>query len=301
MAPQTSVRALLLLNPNSRQGTEARLQVGVQRLREAGIEVEQLESISPEASRRAVEDRCREIDLVILGGGDGTISAMAATLVNCQLAFAVLPLGTANDLARSLGVADSLGQAFDAIIANHRRRIDLGCLNGHYFFNAAQIGLGPKVTEELTDEVKKRWGVLGYLKALFAALSRSDRFRADITVDGRHHRVNSMHLAVGNGRFYGGGNVISQDAYIDDGLLSLYSLQPQTLWTLLLLAPLLRTGSQQQHRRIFTAQGGVIDINTRRRMAVHADGEPSSHTPARIQICPGALVAIMGPSADRRH
>lgn len=157
MPPQPSVRALLIVNPNS---------------------------------RKAIKSRSHNLDLVILGGGDGTISSVAETLVSCRLAFAVLPLGTANDLARSLGVAGSVDEAFSAIIANHRQAIDLG------------------------------------------------------TVDGRRYRMKSMHLAVGNGRYYGGGNVIGEDACINDGRLSLYSLSPQKVWKLLLLAPLLRTGGQ---------------------------------------------------------
>lgn len=298
MPPQPSVKALLIVNPNSRQGAEETLQEGMERLREAGIEVEQLHSSSPSESHKALQSRSQEIDLVILAGGDGTISSMAETLLSCRLAFAVVPLGTANDLARSLGVADSVDKAFSAIIANHRQRIDLGCVDGHYFFNAAQIGLGVKVTEELTHEVKKRWGVFSYLKALFAALARSDRFSVNVKVDGRSHWMKSMHLAVGNGRFYGGGNVICEDAYVDDGRLSLYSLKPQKIWELLLLAPLLRTGSQQRNQRIFTARGREIEVSTRRPMAIYADGEPVSHTPARFRVCPAALEAITAPLSD---
>lgn len=298
MPPRPSLKALLIVNPNSRQGVEAQLQEGVERLGEAGIEVEHLVSDSPAESRKAVETRSKEIDLVIIAGGDGTISSMAETLLNCQLTMAVLPLGTANDLARSLGVAGSLDDAFSAIIANHRQRIDLGCLDGHYFFNVAHIGLGVKVTEELTDEVKKQWGVFSYLKALFAALARSGQFRVTVTVDGRIHRMRSMHLAVGNGRYYGGGNIISEDAYIDDGLLSVYSLGPQKFWKLLLLASLLRDGRQRHDQRIFTATAREIEVSTSQRMAIHADGEPVSHTPARFEVHPAALEAIMALPAD---
>lgn len=299
MPPQPSVKALLIVNPNSRQGVEAQLQEGLERLREAGIEVEHLVSGSPAESRAAVEARSQEIDLVIIAGGDGTISSMAETLLNCRLALAVLPLGTANDLARSLGVAGNLDDAFTAIIANHRQRIDLGCLDGHYFFNVANIGLGVKVTEELTDKVKKQWGVLSYLKALFAALARSNQFRLKLTVDGRTHRMRSMHLAVGNGRYYGGGNIISEDAYINDGMLSVYSLGPQKFWKLLLLAPLLRDGRQRHDRRIFTATAHEIEVSTSHRMAIHADGEPVSHTPARFEVHPAALEAIIARPPDQ--
>jgi len=298
MSPQIPVKALLIINPNSRQGAETSLDKGIEHLHQAGIEVEVVTAESPDESRKAIEKHQTEINLVILGGGDGTISSMAETLMDCKLTLAVLPLGTANDLARSLGVADSLEAAFNAIIANHRQRIDLGRLNGHYFFNAAHIGLGVKVTEELTDENKKRWGVFSYLKALFAALARSDQFAVKMMVDGRSHRMRSIHLAVGNGRFYGGGNVIHKDARIDDRQLSVYSLKPQKLWKLLLLAPLLRSGGHQRHRRIFTATGAEIEVRTKRPMAIHADGEPVCYTPARFEVFPEALEAIVAVPTD---
>ncbi|WP_150911764.1 lipid kinase [Marinobacter halotolerans] len=298
MASQHSVKALLITNPQSRHGTVDQLQEGLERLHDAGFDVESVQSSSPSESREIVESRHQYIDLVILAGGDGTISSMAETLLDCKLTLAVLPLGTANDLARSLGVADSLEAAFNAIIANRRQRIDLGRLNGHYFFNAAHIGLGVKVTEELTDKNKKRWGVFSYLKALFAALARTDQFAVKITVDGRSHRMRSIHLAVGNGRFYGGGNVIHKNARIDDRQLSVYSLKPQKLWRLLLLAPLLRSGSHQRHRRIFTARGLEIEVQTKRPMAIHADGEPVCYTPARFEVYPEALEAIVAVPKD---
>jgi len=191
-----------------------------------------------------------------------------------------------------------MDDAFSAIIANHRQRIELGTVDGHYFFNAAQIGLGVKVAEKLTDDVKKRWGVFSYLKALFAALTRSNQFTVSIRVDGRSYRMKSMHLAVGNGRYYGGGNVIGEDACINDGQLSLYSLKPQRVWKLLLLAPLLRTGGQRRARRIFTATGRQVEIVTKHRMAIYADGEPVSRTPARFEIHPATLEAIIAPPRD---
>lgn len=298
MAPQPSSKALFIINPGSRQGLDAELEEGLGRLFKAGIKVEQWVSTSPSASCDAVESRKNDIDLVIIGGGDGTINSMAKTLYDCQLTLAILPLGTANDLARSLGVATSLEDAFSAIINNHRERIDLGCLNNHFFFNAAHIGLGVKVTNELSHETKQHWGVFGYLKALFTALARPDQFTVQLTMNGLSQRMRSMHLAVGNGRYYGGGNIVSEDAYINDGQLSLYSLQPQPFWKLLLLAPVLRGGRQRRDQRVFTATAREIKVRTHRKMAIHADGEPISHTPAYFKTYPAALEAIIAPPTE---
>ncbi|WP_444891731.1 diacylglycerol kinase family protein [Microbulbifer sp. DLAB2-AA] len=133
------------------------------------MEVEVLHSEGPEKTEAAIRQSQKNLDLVVVGGGDGTTSSTARVLKECQLALAILPMGTANDLARSLGIVD-LEQAFDVIIGNHRQLIDLGVVSGHYFFNVANMGLGVKVTEAQDSELKKLWGVLSYLRAFFLCL-----------------------------------------------------------------------------------------------------------------------------------
>ncbi|WP_049722839.1 lipid kinase [Gilvimarinus polysaccharolyticus] len=286
--------ALLIVNPKARQGAEAQLDAGLERLEQAGIHVERLNSHSADTSRQAVFDRKSHLDLVIVGGGDGTISSMAGTLYQCDLPLAVLPLGTANDLARSLGLSTELAEAFETIALGRCQKIDLGVVNEHYFFNVAHLGLGVKVTEELTCEVKKQWGVFSYLKALFAALARVKQFKVNISADGVHYRQRSIQMAIGNGRYYGGGNVVDENSRIDDGKLSLYSLRPQTLWELLTLAPLLRDGKQHYNERVFNIQAKKIEIITGRKvMAIHADGEPVANTPAHFSVLPKALEVVV--------
>lgn len=295
----TPVRALLIVNPKSRQGAEAELDEGVESLRRAGMLVEHLTSHSAEESQEAVRQRRESIDLVIMGGGDGTIRSMAGTLLDCGLALGVLPLGTANDLARSLGVPRQLDEAFAVLASNHRRRIDVGEVNGAYFFNVANMGLGVHVTEELNGEVKKRWGVFSYLRALCRAIARRDRFSVTMTLDGKRVRLRSMQLAVGNGRYYGGGNVVHEQASIDSGLLCLYSIRPQRVRDFLLLAPLLRNGRQHTDQRVYCATGRDIHISTgSRKMEVHADGEPLTQTPARFRVRPGALEVVAPADTD---
>lgn len=284
--------ALLIVNPNSRSGSDADMQEGIALLEAAGIQLINTTSNSAEQTRRLIVEHCRTIDLVILGGGDGTISSAAPALYQHQLPFAILPLGTANDLARSLGMSGDLLEAFQLIVKNHRSRMNLGVVNGHYFFNAANIGLGVRVTHELTPGIKKQWGVFSYLAAVFAALKKNRKFRATIRVDGKTYKVSSIQLAVGNGRYYGGGNVIDEYSTIDDGKLCLYSVPPLTLWELLTLAPLLRNGKQRLTDKIFTASGQRIEINTSRLREIHADGEPVSITPALFEVIPEALEVI---------
>ncbi|MHC5722287.1 MAG: diacylglycerol kinase family protein, partial [Nostoc sp.] len=91
-------------------------------------------------------------ELVIIGGGDGTLNAAVDALVDTQLPLGILPLGTANDLARTLEIPNSLSEACKIIAYRNLHRIDLGWVNGKHFFNVASLGLSVKITERLTKE-----------------------------------------------------------------------------------------------------------------------------------------------------
>lgn len=288
----TTTRALLIINPNSRSGAEADISEGIQLLENAGFQLIKTESKSVGDAEKLINKHHREIDLVIVGGGDGSINSAASALHRHKLPLAIIPLGTANDLARSLNLPKDLLEVSKLIIANKRRKIDLGIFDGHYFFNAANIGLGTQVTRELTPDIKKRWGVFSYLHAAFAAFKNHRKFHATIVVDGVAHKMPSIQLAIGNGRFYGGGNVIDEDASIHDGLLALYSLPPQSLWNLLGSAPWLRAGKHRQMQKVFTATGRRIELRTTPTREIFADGEPVSKTPTVFEIIPAALDVI---------
>lgn len=298
MAPQ--VKALFIMNPNSRSGRQEALQAGIDKLQQAGIELIVVETTSAEHTVQEIKHRGESVDLVIVVGGDGTLHSVAGAMVKCQRPLAILPAGTANDLARSLDIPDDIDAACDVIINGKPRLIDLGSVNGEYFFNAVHLGLGVEITHELTPELKQSLGVFSYLKAFSSAISRRKSFRVRITLDGRPYRIRTIQVGVGNGRFYGGGNVINELARIDDGQLWLYSIKPQSVWELLTLAPLLRGGRHRQADRVFCASARCIEIETSRAYEVHADGEPVTRTPLKLMAHPGVLEVMAPVAADLR-
>jgi diacylglycerol kinase (ATP) len=282
-------RALLIINPRSRQGGDADITAGIEKLHAAGISVEMVNTSDCEQTAQVITARHQDIDFVIIGGGDGTISSTAKALYEHKLPFAILPLGTANDLARSLGIPSNVDKAFDVIVANNRRWIDLGSVNGHLFFNACHIGLGVRITHELTPELKKKWGVLSYFKAAYSAVARSSEFSVKLTVDGKLFRKRALQLSIGNGRYYGGGNLVDQNAAIDDGMLNLSCIYPESFWELMKISPLIRMGKQDMAYRTFCVSGRQIAVKTVSPMEIHADGEPATHTPASFEIIAKAL------------
>jgi YegS/Rv2252/BmrU family lipid kinase len=235
------------------------------------------------------------VDFVVLGGGDGTMNAAAPAPMETGLPLGILPLGTANDLARTLSIPTDLGEAARVILGARVRRIDLGEVNGQPFFNVASIGLSVAVTRELTRGLKRRWGRLGYALATGRALWNMRPFRAEIRHADKVERVRTLQIAVGNGRYYGGGMAVEEGAEIDDGRLNLYSLEFDSLWKLALVYPAFRSGRHGLWREVRTADFEEAEIRTHRPRAVNTDGELTTSTPASFRVLRGAVRVLAPP------
>lgn len=286
-------RGLLLVNPKARRGSEAIGPVA-ERLRAGGVAVtvEPFEAL-PEISRDIVRLRA-SADLVIVCGGDGSVSSAAMAAIESELPLGVIPMGTANDLARTLGIPADFGKAADVIAAGHTRRIDVGTVNGHAFFNVASIGLSTELARSLDPGLKRRFGRFGYALAASRVLSKADRFRARITEKGLRINASTYQIAIGNGRHYGGGNIVEASASIDDGHLDLYSLEMKNVWKLALMLRSFRAGTHGAWSEVRTARCIEFDVETDEEMAVNADGEIVTSTPAHFKVLPKAI-AVFAP------
>jgi diacylglycerol kinase (ATP) len=287
-------RALLVVNRLSRSG-EADLTSAIGCLKAAGVEVLPFGIENPAEIPKLIRaHRCR-IDMVVLGGGDGTMNAASEAILELGIPMAILPLGTANDLARTLSIPTDLEGACAVAANGIRHRIDLGRANDKLFFNVASIGLSVAVARMIDGETKRRWGSAGYALTVMRALKEHRPFRARITCDGRLLRFHSIQIAVGNGRHYGGGLTVAEDAAIDDHQLDLYSIGPASMARLVLLAPALRTGRHGEFQGVHLLRGGRIEIETRRPLPVNTDGEVTTRTPVVFQVLPAA-VEVMVPA-----
>jgi YegS/Rv2252/BmrU family lipid kinase len=276
------------------KGTGARrcrrkLRAAVQELADAGIEAEPQLLPEPDRIPGLVHEQGSEHDLVILGGGDGTLSRALDMLLANGRPLGILPMGNANDLARTLGIPTEPVAACRVIAGGHTRRIDVAQINGNHFFNVASVGLSVQIASRLTHDRKQRWGVLAYLACAWEAAHEQHSFLAKVNCDGEAAEVRTMQIAVGNGRFYGGGMTIVDDAAIDDGRLDLYALPRRRGWRLLVLLPILRWGLHRPVESILSLHGREITIETGRPMPVNVDGEVRTQTPAHFRVVPSAL------------
>lgn len=287
--------ALLIINPHSRNGQVARLQEATQLLKASNIEVTICESESESHLVSLIEDYDRKDGVVVIGGGDGTISSALEVIYRSQHTLAIFPMGTANDLARSLGVPEDLVAAAQLIVNEKRERISLGWINNqHFYINVAHVGLGVDVTRELTSDSKKFFGVFAYLGAFFSALKRNKSFKVRIKAADGDCSAKVTHLAVGNGRYYGGGNIVDQRSTLLDGQLNLFYIKPKRWWQLLLLGPNLRNGALDTNNHIVRKASKKFSIETSKAKSLEADGEFKTKTPAEFEVIPEAIEVIVG-------
>ena len=169
------------------------------------------------------------------------------------------------------------------------RAIDVGVANDVPFFNVASVGFGVDLTRALTRDAKRRWGKLGYAAAALRVLARMRPFSAAIRCGDEVVRSRTIHVAVGNGRHYGGGMTVSDRSRIDDGTLDVFSLEVGGVWGLLRLLPALRRGDHGRWQEVRTAEGQEIEIRTRRRRSVNTDGEITTRTPVVFRVLRGAV------------
>ena len=284
MTPQ----ALVIVNPHSRLGKEHSREVR-RRLAGLGLAVVADDGEGPQDSSELIRRHRGEIDRVVVAGGDGTLNAVVQGLVGTGLPLAIIPLGTANNLARTLEIPLTIPEACEVAVRGSRRRIDLGCVNDRYFFTTASIGLSVQITEELTSDTKRRWGPLAYGVAAIRALTRSRAFHADISWPGGTRHSRTVQIVVGNGRYYGSTLSVAADATIDDARLDLYSLEVRHWLQLLALAPSLRRGVHGRKDSVEALRATQFDITTVVPREINVDGEICGITPARVRVVAGAL------------
>jgi YegS/Rv2252/BmrU family lipid kinase len=249
--------------------------------------------VETSASRAEVADDIRrlapETDAVVVCGGDGSINAAAPGLMATGLPMGVIPMGTANDFARTLGLPADPAAAARVVIAGRTRPIDLGLVNGAPFFNVASVGLSVDVADALNAGLKRRWGRFSYAVAALKVALRARPFRAWITARDQTVMVRTYQVAVGNGRHYGGGVIVAEHATIDDGRLDLYSLELRTIWRLATMIRAFRVGMHGAFDEVRTQNHTAFHVRTRKPRAVNADGDIVAWTPATFEVRPAAV------------
>ncbi|MDF0540921.1 diacylglycerol kinase family protein [Sphingobium sp. H39-3-25] len=281
--------AALIVNTHSRKG-EALFKEAKARLEEAGMTLVAAHAVKDPAHlndtvRQAVRDGA---PMVIVGGGDGSLSGTVDELVGHGCVFAVLPLGTANSFARTLGLPLDLPGAVEVIATGRRRRIDLGMIDGDYFVNAASLGLSPMIGDTVPHRLKRYLGRVGYL---LWAVKCSIGFRAfQLVIDdgSGEQRMWSTEVRVLNGPYHGGVE-LSDDAAVDSGELVVQAVVGKSHMRLAWdwYAKFFKLRDRNAHTQEF--RGRAIRLSTRPQQRISIDGEVLAKTPVTAKVAEKAI------------
>ncbi|HYJ27925.1 MAG TPA: lipid kinase [Nocardioides sp.] len=239
-------------------------------------------------------------DLLVVGGGDGTIGCAAGLVAHTDTTLGVLPLGTANDFARTLEIPTTLAGAVDTLVNGTVVDVDLGRVDGRAYLNVASLGLSVAVAGRLTPGLKRRLGRFAYPVATLAAYRGHRPFAARIELDDGTvlELEDLMQVAVGNGRHYGGGLTVSPAASIDDHVLDVYAVARGRLREHVSIARLLRTGHLVEHERVHHLTARRLRLVTDEPLDVNLDGEVAATTPATFEVDRNALHVVV-PAQSR--
>jgi YegS/Rv2252/BmrU family lipid kinase len=282
-------RAILVVNAMSRRG-EAVFGEARDRLTAAGLELIDAHAVqNPEVMEPVVKAAIAKAPMVIVGGGDGTLSSAVDYFVGTDAVFAVLPLGTANSFARTLGLPLDLEGAIEAIVRGRRKRIDLGIINGDYFANAAALGLSPLIADTVPHGLKRYLGMLGYLIWAVRVAFRFQPFRLHITLeDGSLVKCWATEARIANGRFHGGVELV-ESQQLDSGEMVIQAVTGKSVFGLAWswFATLFKLRSRAQ--TVTEWRGRKMILDTRPPQKVSIDGEIAAKTPLTVEVARGAI------------
>ncbi|RYG66261.1 YegS/Rv2252/BmrU family lipid kinase [bacterium] len=286
---------LLLVNGNSRTG-KAVFGEAIAALRDAGVEVKQavLARDREETERLLKNEIASHARLVIVGGGDGTLSTCAEILAGSEVAMGVLPLGTGNTFARSIGIPVDMVGAIKTISTGKVEAVDVGKCNEQVFLNSVSLGLSAEIAGALTGEVKKKLGLLSWpvIGSKVIATHRSLKLR--VVSKERTFTMKTHQLVVANGRYVAGPIKASENASLQDNELTVFALGGSTKGALFRASWQWLRRKHKEAREVPFFETKELRVESMgRRIKANVDGEINEHTPLTISVWPRALKVIV--------
>ncbi len=277
-------------------------QDGAQALRnvfeDAGYRTELVFCDDPDAMIAQIKTNTTPGDIIAIGGGDGTINAVIEPIRHSGTVLLALPLGTANDFARSLKLPDDPIQAAQAAINGQLAPIDIGRVNGQSFVNAASIGVPADARKRINPDLKRWTGAISYAVANWQSWHEMTPLELDITCAGHEKQhLKLRQLTVTNGQYFGGGLRPRENKRLDDGKLHVFAIRADvdTLSGMDIGVALL-FGSVDESELALTLECDDIHIDCTEQHPILADGEIISKLPATFSLDRGALT-VFAPNA----
>ncbi|MGV3524215.1 MAG: diacylglycerol/lipid kinase family protein [Candidatus Sericytochromatia bacterium] len=291
-------RVFLLANPGSLSKRGSSLEQLHARLENKGLVVASA-ALGPDTDAQALQERIRAHgpETLLVAGGDGSIHHAVQYAVPLELPLGVLPLGTANDFARTLNLPLDLEQALALLNTGRLTPIDLGRLESedgppHYFLNAAHLGLGVETVKRVNPDLKRLIGPLAYAVALAESLRSMQPLALHCSWPGQTERELSVsQVLIGNGRHFGGGALIGPSATLDDGLLDVYLFESRLgLTGMLRVTEAFRRNPGGTYDGLLQVRTAALTLKLEKPAQINLDGElfPVAGT-LEVTVLPGHL------------
>lgn len=259
------------------------------------------------ATELAREAALDGVDLVLAGGGDGTLGEIANGLVGTETIMAPLPMGTGNSFAKELhmprpqlGKRRGLLRASESLLSGRVQTMDVGCFNNEQnWLLWAGTGIDGFMVSEIEPRTKlfKRLGPPGYVMKGLSIARRFPRLRAKIQIDGQTFEDEYMLITLTNCRRYAGGEMLlSPDSVLDDGQFEVFMLRGHGFGHLFRHLVGIMRGKHLTSPDWVQVSGKSVQIETEPPMAIHTDGDPAGSTPFTCHIKPQALRVLVPDS-----
>ena len=289
-------RALVIVNPIAGKGRARTIGACVELARstlaahdyDADVRV----TTGPQdAYRFSSEAAAASVDLVIAWGGDGTVNGAATGVAGTSIPLAIIPGGSGNGLARDLLLPFNPTAAFTIAATGATRVIDAGELHGSLFYNVAGVGFDARIAARLAEPGARR-GLVGYIFATINELRGYEPGRYSMHNVYDHEGKSlvaditdrpALFIALANSRQYGSGAQIAPRALLDDGMMEIVIVEPQSGMSILRQVPAFFRGTLKEGPGLLMRSAAAMEISCAHPIHFHVDGEPRTG-PNRIAL-----------------
>jgi len=299
-----------VINPNSGNGNAGLIWRDIRRhLNSYGIKFDFSKTKEPNHATSITLDAVSEgFRSIICVGGDGTLNEVVngiltqSEILSSEINLGMIPTGTGNDWCRSHNIPSNPEEALHLIIKNKIQRQDIGrviYLNENnkqrYFANVAGFGFDAVVANNVNkDKQMGKSGIVLFVKNLLKSLMTGKSEDLQICIDNEEFSMKVFTMAVGIGRYNGGGMMQLPDAEINDGLLDITVISDISKFDVLRYAPLLFNGKFVKHPKVFCYRGNEVTISSASSFPIEVEGESAGSLPVKIEIIPSALSVFSG-------
>ena len=256
-----------------------------------------------DAARYASEAIGDHVDVIVAAGGDGTVNEVAGGMLATDpapsTAMAVIPFGTANDFATSIGVVeDNVLAALDLAVTGAATPIDVGKVNDRIFINVTSGGFGAEVTASTPPQMKRAFGAAAYSLMGLVTAAKMNPYACRFTgPDGMTLEGNLLLMAVGNGRQCGGGYQVTPDAFLNDGLLDVVVVHDADFTQFGSVLNEMLDMTAETNQFVMYKKVPAFSMESERPLQMNLDGEPYFDKKFRFEVLPKVLPFVLGPDA----